>query len=111
MNSPVFSPLFLADLVRIKKEVFLASKEEETAKRYVNELLDRISKRALTPLSGSRVSYKDIPAQYYFLRFKAHLIFYRVENEKMYVDRALFGKSNDCCILFPLVDSIESQEE
>ena len=79
--------------------MFEASKDIEITERYIEELLDKVEKKSDYPESGSPLYYENTFTGYYFVVFKAYLVFYRLEKETMLVDRILFGKSDYMRIL------------
>lgn len=89
-----YSPLFLRDLERIWAEVFSVSQNLITTNQYINDLMDKIEKYKDYPKSASRLYYEDAWTGYYFITFKAYIIFYHIENNTVFVDRALYGKSD-----------------
>lgn len=89
-----YSRQAIRDMERLWEEVFVASKSHDTAFRYLNDLQDAIEKKSDFPKSGTPLYYEDIFTGYYFMVFKAYIVFYRVENERVLVDRILYGKSD-----------------
>lgn len=89
-----YSPIALRDLDRVKSEVFEASKDQNITSRYMNDLLDKIEAKRDFPLSGSPLYYKNLFTGYYIVIFKSYLAFYRFDNNTIYVDRILYGKSD-----------------
>lgn len=89
-----FSKAAIRDLDRIWAEVFEASRSNDTTGRYITDLLDYTEKRSAFPKAGSPLYYENSFTGYYYIIFKAYLIFYRLEDEKMLIDRVLFGKSD-----------------
>ena len=95
--NPEYSPLALRDLDRVwhevfeasKNNVFEASKNNETCEKYINDLLDKIENKAKYPKSATPLYYEDLFTGYYYIRFKAYLVFYRIEGDKLLVDRVL----------------------
>ena len=75
-----YSATAIRDLDRIWNEVFEASKDYDTTQKYLDDL---------TPLY-----YEDLFTGYYFVVFKAYMAFYRVEEDRMLVDRVLFAASD-----------------
>ena len=67
----------ITDLVRVGAEVLDASSSEKT------------------PLY-----YSDLFTGYYYVRYREYIAFYRVEEDKMHVDRVLFARSDYMKTLF-----------
>ena len=95
MDSKVFySPIALRDINRVWEDVFETSKNPDIASKYVEELLEKIDNKKEFPKSGAPLYYGDLFTGYYFVAFKAYIAFYRVDDDTIYVDRVLLGKSN-----------------
>lgn len=95
----VYSPTAIRDLDRVWAEVYEASKEE-TAARYIEELMDCVSEKRHFPKSGSPLYYEGSFTGYYFVVFKAYMAFYRVQDERVLVDRVVFRRSDYMRIIF-----------
>ena len=67
---------------------------------YMDDLLDAVEEKADFPKSGVPIYYEDVFTGYYFVIFKAYMVFYRLEGSCMFVDRVLFGKSEYLRTLF-----------
>ena len=89
-----YSKVAVRDLDRVWAEVFEASKSKEITGKYLDELLDKIEARANFPASGSPLYYENSFTGYYFIVFKAYLVFYRIKDSSILVDRILYGKSD-----------------
>ena len=89
-----YSKAAIRDLDRVYAEVLEASKDTLTTEQYILDLLDQIEKKAAYPQPGSPLYYENSFAGYYYVVFKAYLAFYHIENDNMYVDRVLYGKSD-----------------
>ena len=50
-------------------------------------------------LSGAPLYYEDRSTGYYYVVFKEYLAFYRLEGERILIDRVLFGRSDYIRIL------------
>ena len=92
--NPEYSPLAMRDLDRIWHEVFEASKNYDICEKYINDLLDKIENKAKYPKSATPLYYEDLFTGYYYIRFKVYLAFYRLEGNKLRVDRVLFAASD-----------------
>ena len=89
-----FSKAAIRDLDRMWAEVFEASRSNDTSNQYITDLLDFTEKRSIFPKAGNPLYYENSFTGYYYIIFKAYIIFYRLEEEKMLIDRVLFGKSD-----------------
>ena len=86
-----YSKVAVRDLDRVWAE---ASKSKEITGKYLDELLDKIEAKADFPASGSPLYYENSFTGYYFIVFKAYLVFYRIKDNSILVDRILYGKSD-----------------
>ena len=89
-----YSKMAIRDLDRVWTEVFEASKSYDITEKYIDDLISKVEAKADYPESGSPLYYENSFTGYYFIVFKAYLAFYRIEKDKMLVDRVLFGKSD-----------------
>ncbi|MBQ7145984.1 MAG: type II toxin-antitoxin system RelE/ParE family toxin [Lachnospiraceae bacterium] len=96
-----YSPLALQDLLRVRDEVFSACRDKETTDRYMNDLMDAVEAVADFPEIGSPLYYENLFTSYYRISFKAYLIFYRLEEKRLLVERVLYGKTDYLRLLFP----------
>ena len=89
-----YSPLALQDLLRVRSEVYAASGSREITQRYLDELMDAAEAMADYPESGSPLYYENSFTSYYRITYKVYLIFYRLEGNRMLVERVLYGKTD-----------------
>ena len=89
-----YSPIAIRDLERVWLEVYNASQNLNITTQYIDSLMDKVESKADFPKSGAPLYYENTFTGYYFIVFKAYLIFYRVENTILYVDRVLYKKSD-----------------
>lgn len=89
-----YSKTAIRDLDRVWNEVFEASKDYDTTQKYLNDLMDKVDAKKDYPESGAPLYYEDLFTGYYFVVFKAYIIFYRIEKSEILVDRVLFGASD-----------------
>ena len=95
-----YSPAALRDMDRVWDEVYEALKEVEVATRYIDELMDQIEEKREFLKSGTPLYYDERFTGYYFVVFKAYIAFYQVKEDRMLVDRVLYGKSDYMRTLF-----------
>ena len=95
-----YSPVAVRDMDRVWDEVYEASKEVEVATRYIDDLMDQIEEKREFPRSGTPLYYDERFTGYYFVVFKAYIAFYPVKEDRMLVDRVLYGKSDYMRTLF-----------
>lgn len=89
-----YSKAAIRDLDRVWNEVFETSKSYDITEEYIDDLMDKVEAKADYPKSGSPLYYQDSFTGYYFVVFKAHLAFYRLEDDVILIDRVLFGRSD-----------------
>ena len=89
----VFSKKTELQIEEIYQYVLSKSNDEDTAKRFVNELNDKTEILKTQTFVGRQLEIIDnIVTQYRFLVYKDYLIFYRVDENKVYIDRILNSK-------------------
>lgn len=89
-----YSPIAVRDLERVWAEVFEASAIEETATKYIDDLMNQISAKQDFPKSGAPLYYEGLFTGFYFVTFKSYMVFYKVETDRMLVSRVVYGKSD-----------------
>ncbi|MEE8807754.1 MAG: type II toxin-antitoxin system RelE/ParE family toxin [Lactimicrobium sp.] len=89
-----YSQIALRDLDQVWYEVFEASKDYGTAQKYLDELINKIEQKSDFPKSGIPLYYEDLFEGYYFVSFKSYLAFYRIEGDRMLVERVLYSASD-----------------
>ena len=89
-----YSPIAIRDLDRVWNEVFAASKDYDITQKYLDDLMDKIEAKEDQPKSGAPLYYQDLFTGYYFIVFKAYLAFYRIDGDRVLVDRVLFAASD-----------------
>ena len=91
----VFSKKSELQIDEIYQYVYNASNDEEIAKKFVNELLDKTEILKKQAFVGRQLELIDnIVTQYRFIRYKDYLVFYRVDDKKVYIDRILSSKQD-----------------
>lgn len=99
-----YSPIAIRDLDRVWAEVFEASQEAEVAAKYVDGLMDCVSEKREFPKSAAPLYYEGSFTGYYFVVFKAYMVFYRIREDRLLVDRIVFGRSDYMRTLFKNTD-------
>lgn len=89
-----YSKAAIRDLDRVWYEVYETSKNLDITRKYLQELMDKIETKTEYPKSGSLLYYEDQFTGYYFVIYKAYIAFYRLENNGVFIDRVLYGKSD-----------------
>lgn len=75
--------------------IFSKSNDVDIAKRFVNELMDKTEILKKQVFVGRQLVLLDnIITQYRYLIYKDYLIFYRLDDEKVYIDRILNSKQD-----------------
>ena len=73
-----------------------------TALKVIENILDKIEGLIRLPNSGTLLASKvSFPTNYRFKRASGYLIFYRYENNQIFVDRIIHEKRDYIVILFP----------
>ncbi|MBR1757357.1 MAG: type II toxin-antitoxin system RelE/ParE family toxin [Lachnospiraceae bacterium] len=102
-----YSSAAIRDLDRVWMGVYEACHDFDTTARYLDGLLDKVEAKAAFPKSGSPLYYQNSFTGYYFVVFKAYMAFYRVEDDIMFVDRVLFGRSDYMRVLHLQAEDVE----
>ena len=89
-----YSKTAIRDLDRIWNDVFEVSKSYDVTEKYIDELLDKIEVKSEHLQSGSPLYYQNSFTGYYFVVYKAYLAFYRIDSNRLLVDRVLLSKSD-----------------
>ena len=95
-----YSPMAITDLVRIGAEVLYVSYSEEITRKNIDDLIGTIEDKTLFPRSGAPLYYGDLFTGYCFIKYKEYIAFYRLEEDKMHVERVLFARSDYMKTLF-----------
>lgn len=107
-----YSPEALDDIDRVWSEVWEASRDFDTADRYIDDLRARIRKKTCFPKSGSPLSYMGEFTGIYMVFFKAYIAFYRIHDHAIEVGRVLYAGSDYMTTLFGSSESaMEDTEE
>ncbi len=86
----VFSKKAKEQIHEIFNYVLSLSNDLATAEAFINKLLDEVEILKKQAFIGRELILVDnIKTQYRFIRYKNYLIFYRVDNQKVYIDRIL----------------------
>lgn len=86
----VFSKKAEEQIHEIFNYVFSLSNDLATAEAFINKLLDEVEILKKQAFIGRELILVDnIKTQYRFIRYKNYLIFYRVDNQKVYIDQIL----------------------
>ncbi|MCL2067560.1 MAG: type II toxin-antitoxin system RelE/ParE family toxin [Treponema sp.] len=102
MIDPVLSAEARRDLQSIQDYIADEQESPKTALKVIEDILDRIERLLSFPDTGTLLSPKvNFPTTYRYARAAGYLIFYRHENDKVFVDRIIHEKRNYIAILFP----------
>lgn len=89
-----YSPEALDDMDRVWSEVWQASRDYDTADKYINDLRDQIRKKIDFPKSGSPLSYMGEFTGIYMVYSKEYIAFYRIHGGAIEVSRVLFARND-----------------
>ncbi|WP_061213478.1 type II toxin-antitoxin system RelE/ParE family toxin [Syntrophomonas wolfei] len=110
MNKLKISPEARNDLVEIKNYISQEPNSSQAAEKLISKITKKI--RGLLDYPGigaSLSSVIDIQTEYRFLACANYLIFYRYEDEAVYVIRILYGRRDYVRVLFN--DLLEKEEK
>ncbi len=89
-RSIVFSYKSEQQLDEIYNNILSLSNDEATAKKYVNELIQKTEILKKYPFTGRELILVDnIKTYYRYIHYKKYVIFYRVDDKNVYIDRIL----------------------
>lgn len=101
----VWSPLAVTDLDAIWEWVAVESGEPSSADRTVGAIVDRMDEVATFPLASAALdSACRIRFDWRFVSKRGYLVFFRVGDGRVYVDRVLSGRSDYLRKLFGVED-------
>ena len=95
-----YSPQALRNLDAVWDDVWEASRDDDTAERYLTELLDHIEAKREYPESGIPLHYRGLFTGFYSVNYKAYKAFYRIRDGHMDVARILLAKQDYIAKLF-----------
>ena len=98
---PVLSSESRRDLKDIQNFISNEQESPQTALKVIEKILDKIENLLNFPDTGTLLSPKvNFPTNYRYARSASYLIFYRHENNQIFVDRIIHCKRNYIAILF-----------
>ena len=95
-----YSPKAQKDMDDIWDGVWEASRDYDTADRYVDDFADEIAQMKKSPRTGIPLYYRGLFTGFYSVNFKAYKAFYRFRNDYIEVVRILPSKTDYLKILF-----------
>ena len=102
MLKPSLSSEAKKDLKNIQDYISEEKESPLTALKVIENILDRIERLLDFPGTGTLLSSKvNFPTNYRYVRASSYLIFYRHENNQIFVDRIIHEKRDYITILFP----------
>lgn len=96
-----YSPLAQDDLLEIKEYITVNLASPQAAKNTISKIAKRIRSLELSPEIGKPLSaICRVASDYRVLVCGGYLVFYRYENESVFIIRVLHGSSNYLTVLF-----------
>ena len=96
-----YSPKAEGDLDEIWNYISSELCNPRAAQNTINRILDRVDQLGDFPQLGAALSSViDVESEYRFLVCGNYIVFYRIFEQDVYVDRVLYGKRNYLRILF-----------
>ena len=95
----LYSDDALSDLDQIWTGKLEVSADFDTADKYIQELQQTIIDKNSFPYSGAPLNFNGVFTGYYYVVFKAYIVFYVVRDDVLLVSRILPWKSNYIQIL------------
>lgn len=110
MNKLKISPEARNDLLEIKNYISQELYSPQAAEKFISKITKRIRRLLDYPgIGASLSSVIDIQTDYRFLICAGYLIFYRYEDEIIYVVRILYGKRDYMRVLFSYLPEKEEK--
>ena len=105
-ESSALKPILSAEVRRDLKGIqdYIAEEKEspQNALKVIEKILDRIEDLLSFPNTGMLLSSRtNFQTNYRYARAAGYLVFYRNENNQIFVDRIIHGKRDYITILFP----------
>jgi len=102
MPRPVLTAEARRDLKGIQDYIANEQESPQAALKVIETILDRIEDLIGFPDTGTLLFPKvNFPTNYRYARAAGYLIFYRHENDLIFIDRIIHGKRDYIAILFP----------
>ena len=102
MPKPVLSAEARRDLRGIQEYIANEQESPQAALKVIEKILDKIENLLGFPDTGTLLSPKvNFQTNYRYARAAGYLIFYRHENDYIFIDRIIHGKRDYITILFP----------
>lgn len=100
-NNIKYSPEALNDLQEIWIYIYENLSNPIAAENTVNGITDSVDKLKQFPKAGSILEYPNgINIGYRFVQYKNYIVFYRISENDVVIDRIIYGKSDYMKILF-----------
>lgn len=101
-NNIHYSPEAIHDLDEIWEYITSEFYNVNAAERIVNRIMDAIDCLKDFAYTGAMLSsIVEIKSDYRYLVCENYMVFYRVNENQVYIDRVLYGKRNYLRVLFP----------
>lgn len=101
MKKLLISPLAEEDLAEIKNYISVELNNPSAALKIMKQIMKRIRQLIEVPEIGAPLSsVVDIETDYRFLVCGKYLVFYRIEDENVFVSRVFYGKRDYLKLLF-----------
>lgn len=95
-----YTPEAQKDMDNVWDGVFESSQSFNTADKYVNDFLEKISGKKKVPKTGIPLYYRGLFTGFYSVNFKAYKAFYRINDDNIEVIRILSVKMDYLKVLF-----------
>lgn len=95
-----YTPQAMQDMNDVWEGVYEASKDYDTADRYIEDFFQEIKAKKKFPLSGIPLSYRGLFTGFYSLNFKKYKAFYRIKDNYIEIIRIIMSKKDYLEIIF-----------
>ena len=95
-----YSPAAREDIDGVWDAVWEASKDPETADRYVAGIMNQIAAYGDFPETGFPLSYQGLFTGFWSVNYRAYKAFYRIREDRIEVLRVILAKRDYLKLLF-----------
>ena len=111
-NKIHYSPESRRDLDDIWDYIVLELQNRSAAERVINRIIDAVDPlKNFAEMGTPLPSIADIGTDYRFLVSGNYMVFYRVQDNDVYIDRVLYGRSDYMSVLFKDLLREETNEQ
>ena len=105
MNKEIkYSPLAIIDIEDAEKKIRIEYSSPNAARNFLDCIFEAINKLSIYPMLGAKLDVSFASSTpYRFIKCDNYFVFYRYENDVIYIDRVLYKRRNFIQLLFKQV--------